>query len=264
MAPKRKPKPKSKPGKKTKKRELGSAGPGAKSRQIVTTDIGPSLLPNSPVDAAYDLEPKLKALARGTDALVTHVVNAAKDQARDPAEHLLDLSRAYYNEESAMGQHNVQCDRCSLKSPGMANKTAAIKVAEAVGWVVRDDYDHCPACKDGGLLLPGSSTALAVPPALTPSEMILVVRLRYILDKIGKGASLDAFLQNAERSQHRSMLSDLAQQSSYDVMPLVDKVTALIERGVDLHACFGSDTEKVWGFMRALYERLKREDGIEA
>jgi hypothetical protein len=240
---------------------------------VVTTDIGPSLdrlqvvgkdLPESyaglGVLGSHQIEAGMVALARGTDALVTRVVESAREGSRDPAEHLLDLSRSYYQEETAQGSHNVQCDRCKLKSPGMASTAKASTLAQSLGWIVTDDFDHCPACKDGGLMLPGASAALAVMPALTPAEMIFIVRIRYIVDKIEEGASVDAFLKNASRSGHRSMLSDLAASTRYDTIPLTEQITALIERGADVHALFSSDSTKICSFFFRLYEALRKED----
>lgn len=238
---------------------------------VTTTDIGASLARRESLDNEglgilgapldYSMEAKMMALARGTDALVTKVVNAAAEGAVDATEHLLDLSQAYYREETDQGQHNVQCDRCLLKSPGAATRSGASTLAVSLGWVVTEAFDHCPVCKDGGLMLPGASVALRAPPALTPAEMILVVRLRYIIDKIDRGASVPAFLQNAARSGHRSMLSDLAQETNYDTTPLIEKLTALTEqRGVDVHDLLHSDAARVWAFLFELYGALKKED----
>jgi len=202
----------------------------------------------------------LSQLARTTDAVVDRVANSARDQGRDPGDHLLDLSKAYYREESATGQHSVQCDRCLLKSPGTASVRAASKLAESLGWVVTDSFDHCPVCKDGSKLLAGGSTALAVPPRLTHAELILVVRLRYIGDKIASGASVEALLQNSVRSQHRPMLSDLAQETNYDSLPLVEKVAQLLSKNADLPAVYRDDAPKAWAFLLRLYELLKTED----
>jgi hypothetical protein len=233
---------------------------------VVTTDLGPSLdrLRVTGKDLASDrdaIEAGMISLARGTDALVTKVVNSAREGSRDPADHLLDLSRAYYQEETAQGTHNIQCDRCKLKSPGMATEKQASRLAESLGWIVTEAFDHCPACKDGGLLLPGASSALAVSPQLTPAEMILIVRMRYIVDQIEAGSSVEAFLQNANRSGHRSMLSDLAASTRYDPLPLIDQVTGLIERGADVHPLFSSESAKIASFFLKLYEALRKEDG---
>ncbi len=270
-------KPQSSKKTKPKKRRLGALR-GRTPGPVITTDLGPSLerarvvakdLPSDLRSGALsrlgtskeEIEQGMIALARGTDALVTRVVNSAREGSRDPAEHLLDLSRAYYQEETAQGQHNVQCDRCMLKSPGMATEKKASELAKTLGWIVGDQFDHCPACKDGGLMLPGASAALAVPPALTPAEMILIVRMRYVADKIAQGASVAALLQNASRSGHRSMLSDLAQETHYDTIPLIEKVTALIgQRGADVHPLFLSESAKIWSFFLKLYEALKQED----
>ncbi|HMG12188.1 MAG TPA: hypothetical protein VK571_03360 [Gemmatimonadaceae bacterium] len=213
------------------------------------------------LDSIRQIQAGMVALARGTDALVTRIVESAREGSRDPAEHLLDLSRAYYQEETAQGSHNVQCDRCKLKSPGMASTAKANRLAESLGWIVTDDFDHCPACKDGGLMLPGASAALAVVPALTPAEMILVVRVRYIVDNISDGMSIEALLQNSVRSGHRSMLSDLAASTRYDTIPLIEQVTSLIgQRGADVHPLFLSDSAKIWSFFLKLYDALKKED----
>lgn len=254
------------------KRRSGRARSGS---PVVTTDAGPSLARMRVVGkdlreddglgvlGSHPIEAGMVALARGTDALVTRVVNSAREGSRDPAEHLLDLSRAYYQEETSEGQHSVQCDRCLLKSPGSATQEGAMAVARALGWYVSESADHCPVCKDGGLMLPGASVALAAAPALTPAEMILVVRLRYVIDKIEQGATVQAFLQNAIRSGHRSMLSDLAMEYGYSTVPLIEKVTGLIARGVDVHAFFARDTRKIWAFFLALYDQIKAEDRPE-
>ena len=269
MAARNKPKPK----KPKRKRASLSERNRRVNGPVVTTDLGPSLdrLRGAGKDLASDdglgmfgahqIEAGMVALARGTDALVTKVVNSAREGSRDPADHLLDLSRAYYQEETSEGTHNIQCDRCKLKSPGMATEKQASRLAESLGWVVTDAFDHCPACKDGGLMLPGASAALAVVPALTPAEMIFIVRIRYIVDKIEEGTSVEAFLQNANRSGHRSMLSDLAASTRYDTVPLIDQVTSLIERGADVHPLFSSESTKICSFFFRLHEALKKEDG---
>lgn len=228
---------------------------------ISTTRSGPSLERARVVGKDLDgdkIEAGMTALARGTDALVTRVVNSAREHSRDPGEHILDLSKSYYQEESSEGQHSVQCDRCLLKSPGSSSQRAAIKIAEATGWVVTNDYDHCPVCKNGSLLLKGGTAALAVPPALSPSDMILIVRLRYIGDKIDRGASLDAFLKNAVRSGHRSMLSDLAQETNYDTEPLLARIHALSKKNADIPSVFMMGTGPE--FLVKLYQALKTED----
>lgn len=260
------------------KRRLGRTKSGT---PVMTTDMGPSLarmrVVGKDLPEDHDLEPRTPGspsshhlqegmilLARGTDALVTRVVNSAREGARDPAEHLLDLSRAYYQEETSEGQHSVQCDRCLLKSPGSATRTGSEALARSLGWIVTDDYDHCPVCKDGGFLLgAGAASALAVPPALTPAEMILVVRIRYVVDKIEKGATVEAFLQNAIRSGHRSMLSDLAMEYGYSTVGLIEKVMALTTRGVEVHPLFLTDSRKIWSFFLKLYDLIQAEDRPE-
>lgn len=226
---------------------------------VSTTKAGPSL-DRLRVDSE-ELEQKITALARGTDALVQRVVNSAREGSRDPADHLLDLSKAYYREEGTEGQHSVQCDRCLLKSPGAGSRRAAIQIAESVGWVVTDSYDHCPVCRDGSKLLKSGSAALLPKPTLSHSDMILVVRLRYIAGYIEKGASVTAFLQNSVRSQHRPMLSDLAGGMHYDPLELASHIDALVKQNADVSEVFVEG--KARGFLEELFEALKAEDKPE-
>jgi hypothetical protein len=235
---------------------------------VSTTKAGPSL-ERLGVGGRESEEIKegMVALARGTDALVQRVVSSAREGSRDPAEHVLDLSKAYYSEESGERirgdghQHSVQCDRCMLKSPGASSLQRAVQIAEAVGWVVGKDFDHCPACKDGSKLLKGSSVALVVPPKLSHSDMILVVRLRYIAGYIERGASVPAFLQNSVRSQHRPMLSDLAQGMLYDPEELVVHIDSLVARNADVSGVFVEG--KAREFLTELFQALKAEDQPE-
>lgn len=260
--PKTKPKAKTKRNRHVKIVSTTRSGPSLERARVVEKDLDGSLDDLGslgPGISSTAIEAGMTALAKGTDALVTRVVNSAREHSRDPGEHILDLSKAYYQEESSEGQHSVQCDRCLLKSPGASSRRAAEKIAEATGWVVRDDYDHCPVCKDGSLLLKSGGVALAVPPKLSPSDLILVVRLRYIGDKIERGASVDAFLQNAARSGHRSMLSDLAQESNYDALHLCSRIDALLKRNADVPAVFTSDPKGA-AFLVKLYDELKAQD----
>lgn len=267
--PKTKPKAKTKRNRHVKIVSTTRSGPSLERARVVGKDLddresigGAGRISNAELDgleAGKTIEAGMTALARGTDALVTRVVNSAREHSRDPGEHILDLSKAYYQEESSEGQHSVQCDRCLLKSPGASSRRAAEKIAEATGWVVRDDYDHCPVCKDGSLLLKSGGVALAVPPKLSPSDLILVVRLRYIGDKIERGASVDAFLQNAARSGHRSMLSDLAQESNYDALHLCSRIDALLKKNAEVPAVFASDPKGA-AFLVKLYDELKAQD----
>ncbi len=255
MPKKPKPKAKLKRHRNVKIISTTRSGPSLDRARVVGKDLsddGLGVLGSSQIEAG------MIALARGTDALVTKVVNSAREHSRDPGEHILDLSKSYYQEESSEGQHSVQCDRCLLKSPGASSQKAAIKIAEATGWVVTEKFDHCPVCRDGSKLLKGGTAALAVPPTLSPADMILVVRLRYIGDKIDKGASLDAFLKNAVRSGHRSMLSDLAQETNYDAEGLLARIHALSKKNADVPAVFMTGTGPE--FLVKLYAALKAED----
>jgi hypothetical protein len=242
---------------KIKKKPKFVIGKTKRGTKIVTTAIGPGLAERGAL-----LEDGMTQIGRATDALVERVATSAREGARDPAEHVLDISKAYYREESASGSHNIQCDRCLLKSPGASSVKAASKLAESLGWVVTDAYDHCPVCKDGSKLLSSGSAALAVvvPPILSPSDMILIVRMRYVVDYISRGASVEAFLQNSVRSGHRSMLSDLAQESNYETLPLIQRVEFLIERHADVHEFLVTDAAKVWAFFLKLYRLLLAED----
>jgi hypothetical protein len=243
---------------KTKKKPKLASDKAKQGTKIVTTAIGPGL-----TERGVLLEDGMTQLGRATDALVERVATSARDGARDPAEHVLDISKAYYREESATGSHNIQCDRCLLKSPGASSVRAASKLAESLGWVVTDAYDHCPVCKDGSMLRSCGSGALAVvvPPRLSPSDMILIVRMRYVVDYISRGASVEAFLQNSVRSGHRSMLSDLAQESNYLTPPLIERVSILVgQRHADVHEFLVTDAAKVWAFFLKLYRLLLAED----
>jgi len=264
MPNKKKPKPKKRRSLTDRNRRAVSSGPPS-------TSIGPSLAkrPEPAADGppggigifrdSEEIAASITALGRATDALVTRVVDSAREHSRDAAEHILDLSKAYYQEEgSGGGQHSVQCDRCLLKSPGASSQNAAEKIALANGWVVTDDYDHCPVCRDGSKLLKSGGTALAVPPRLSPADMILIVRLRYIGDLVTRGVSLEAFLLNAARSGHRSMLSDLAQEFNYDAISLGERLTALTLRNAALPEVLLESKGAV--FMVSLFAALKAED----
>jgi len=226
-----------------------------KLKIISTTKAGPSL-ERLRVGAPSDtpLESKVTALTRGTDALVTRIVNSAREQSRDLGDHILDLAKVYFQEEGSDCQHSVQCDRCKLKSPGASSERKAIKVAEAVGWIVTDQYDHCPVCKDGSKLLKAGGAALATPPKLSHAEMILVTRLSYLGKAIGEGYSVSALLQNSVRSQHRSMLSDLALETSYEIQPLLDRVRDLVAKNADVDPIFtvADHAKASWGFVGEL------------
>lgn len=249
---------------KPKKRRLGRVPPAKGGTKIATTgpvtpNIGPGLDDRGFLSGQHSdaIAEGVTQLARGTDALVDRVVNSDRDR----NEHILDLSKAYFSEETSQGQHSVQCDRCLLKSPGASSVKASIKIAEAAGWVVTEKYDHCPVCKDGSKLLKGGSAALSLPPKLSHSDLILITRLNYIGGNIERGASVEAFLQNSIRSQHRSMLSDLAQETNYDTVPLIERVTNLITRNAEIHPVFSGETRKAWAFFLQLYAALKTEDG---
>lgn len=261
MPTKKKPKPKKRRRSLTDRNHAVSGPP--------TTSIGPSLAKRSPADEEHtggigifrdseEVAASITALGRATDALVTRVVDSAREHSRDAAEHILDLSKSYYREEGSGGQHSVQCDRCLLKSPGASSQEAAEKIALANGWVVGDDYDHCPVCRDGSKLLKSGSTALAVPPRLSAADMILIVRLRYIGDLVARGVSLEAFLSNAARSGHRSMLSDLAQEFNYDAIAIGDRIATLKLRHADLPEVLFESKGAV--FMVSLFAALKAED----
>jgi len=264
------PKPNKKKPKPKKRRSLTERNRRAVSSGPPSTSIGPSLAKRpEPADDPHtggiglfrdseEVAASITALGRATDALVTRVVDSAREHSRDAAEHILDLSKAYYQEEGSGGQHSVQCDRCLLKSPGASSRKAAEKIALTNGWIVTDDYDHCPACKDGSKLLKSGSAALAVPPRLSTADMILVVRLRYIGDLVTRGVSLEAFLLNSARSGHRSMLSDLAQEFDYDPIAFSERISTFKLRNADLPEVLFESKGAV--FMVALFAALKAED----
>jgi hypothetical protein len=204
-----------------------------------------------------DLSPKLHELGRATDALVRRVVSSAAEGSRDPAEHVLDIAKAYYQEETSEGSYNVQCDRCGLKSPGQSSVKRACLVAEELGWFVTAKVDHCPVCRDGSKLLKPGTAALQTF-GVSTGDMVLVVRLRWLGSKIEKGWSLEALLDNAARSGHRSMLSDLAQGFGYDATMLQARIQELGKQNADVPEVFTSGTAV--DFVADLFARLKSED----
>jgi hypothetical protein len=260
MASKNKTKAKSK-GKKAKL-ESKPIGKTKSGRSIaLSTDIGRAISDGKIGPGSFrddsDLSPKLHELGRATDALVRRVVSSAAEGSRDPAEHVLDIAKAYYQEETSEGSHNVQCDRCGLKSPGQSSVKRACLVAEELGWFVTAKVDHCPVCRDGSKLLKPGTAALQVF-GVSTGDMLLVVRLRWLGSKIEKGWSLEALLDNAARSGHRSMLSDLARGFGYDVVPLFTRVQELGKQNADMPEVFTSGTAV--DFVADLFARLKSED----
>lgn len=157
--------------------------------------------------------PRVDQLARVTSAIATHVLGAARSQSRDPAEHQLDEHRARFGESDS--KHiSIQCDRCGLRSRGAGSVQLASARAREDGWHVDEHEDHCPACKDGAKLLgPGSN---AGPVVLSGQEGLLVMRLTWLSHQISQGHTPRAIVSNAQRSGHRTMLSDLARAYAYD------------------------------------------------
>lgn len=282
MAPKSKPKRKpdlSKQKRKQKKRSRVKVGRTRTGRQIVTTDIGPRLDQDSlnliGDHALDDLKPsgvlgdldsisaQIQALGRATGAIVDRVVNSARDHARDPAEHILDLSKAYYSEESSLGAHHVQCDRCKLRSQGMSSEKKASEEASRLGWFVtaagQEGPDHCPVCRDGSKLLKAGAIA-TTSPGLSIPEMILVTRLRWVMEQFSDGASALAIIENSKRSGRRSMLSNLCGTYEYEAAALMVQIGDLIVKHADVPQIFVEDTRGAGRLLSELFVIVKGED----
>ena len=201
----------------------------------------------------------ITALGKATDALVKRVERAAQD--RDPSEAILDLSKAYYSEERDGGSCNIQCDICKLRSPGCNSFAKAGEVAQALGWVVTDTYDHCPACRKDTPLITSGRAALVVPPTLSTPDMIFVTRIRFLAEEFRDGVSPGSLVKNSVSSGRRSMLSDFAGRISYDHSILVQAVNELRNRQAIIPEEFDGEPIRHW--IREVFSILKQEDVTE-
>ena len=201
----------------------------------------------------------MDALGRATSSLVTHVLSAAREQSRDPAEHVLDVSRAHYRE----GDNRVmrlRCDACGALSPGASTHERAAVNARALGWLSTDTEDLCPDHRpDVPKLLEGQVSA-SVPPALLSSpELILMSRLEYFAARMTDGTSPRACIINSRSSGHRHMLTDFAQGFEYKLNQLVAHIEALESRGVELPSK-PADSEKTREWFQGLFDLVRTED----
>lgn len=208
----------------------------------------------------------MDALGRATSSLVTHVLSAAREQSRDPAEHVLDVSRAHYHEGAGERTMKLRCDGCGVLSPGASTHELAAVAARALGWISTDEVDQCPACRpDAPKLLPGQVTA-EVPKALLSSpELILMSRLEYFANRIVDGTSPRAALINSRASGHRHMLSEFAKGFDYRVNALSRAFVDLEQRGFAIPMPKVMDEylqAMVW--FGTLFELLAVEDDIQA
>lgn len=171
--------------------------------------------------------PSTAQIARVTGVLATHILDAARQQARDPAEHQLDEHRLRFGESDS--RHiSIRCDRCGLRSRGAGTVARASANATEDGWFVSEEVDHCPVCRDGSKLL-GSGEGDAAPDTLSGPDLLLVQRLTWVLGQIALSVQPRALIRNASASGHRTMLSDLARRFAYDdgfLMEAVLKIAA--------------------------------------
>lgn len=204
---------------------------------------------------------RVDALGRATSSLVTHVLSAAREQSRDPAEHVLDVSRAHYHEGAGERTMKLRCDGCGVLSPGASTHELAAVAARALGWISTDGHDgldQCPACRpDAPKLLPGQVTA-EVPKALLSSpELILMSRLEYFANRIVDGTSPRAALINSRSSGHRHMLSEFCKGFEYDATKIFTRLEELAARGVSVPPFY---VEKDQEWFQGLFELVKSED----
>jgi hypothetical protein len=203
---------------------------------------------------------RVDALGRATSSLVTHVLSAAREQSRDPAEHLLDVSRAHYHEGLGERTMKLRCDGCGVLSPGASTHERAAVGARALGWISTDEVDQCPACRpDAPKLLPGQVTA-EVPKALLSSpELILMSRLEYFANRIIDGTSPRACIINSRSSGHRHMLTDFCKGFEYDPLKLFDHLKDLQVRGVTVPG-LPTDPDVLGTWFGGLFVLLKADD----
>lgn len=196
----------------------------------------------------------LARLGSITAALAARITQAP----RDPAEHVLDASRAFYAEEQAGKTVCVECDVCKLLGPGAATGERAKILARNLGWDCEDDHDHCPTHAQKQLSAGRPST---VPVMLSIPESILITRLEWLSDIIQGGGSAEAALKNSQRTGARRMLTDLAQALHYNPAELGARVDALRALGAELPEAFRSDPEgKTFEWIAELFAHVCAED----
>jgi hypothetical protein len=206
-------------------------------------------------------DPRVDALGRVTSSLTTHVLSAAREQSRDAAEHVLDISRAHYSEGGEQ-QIKIRCDVCGVLSPGAGSQARAEVSARALGWDVTDDVDQCPTCRpDAPKLLEGQVTS-SIPKALLSSpELILISRLQYFAGRVKDGTSPRAAIINSRSSGHRHMLTDFASGFGYDFRNLHAALEDLETRGVKLPTNPTSN-EAALDWYGLLFGLLKIDDDV--
>lgn len=220
--------------------------------------VGPGL--SSTALDAFERDSRVDDLGRATSSLVTHVLSAAREQSRDPAEHVLDISRAHYREGSGEQQIKLRCDGCGLLSLGQSSQERAQVSARALGWLSTETDDRCPTCRpDAVKLLPGEVSA-SVPKALLSSpELIFISRLEYFANRITDGTSPRACIINSRSSGHRHMLSDFARGFGYDMKAIQATLEDLETRGVPLPSNTTSN-EAALDWFGLLFTLLKMDD----
>lgn len=240
--------------------DLGSIGPLA----VSDADDGPRAL------STKEVAEGLTGISKVVDSLVKRITGSG----RQHSEHILDEARSQHEEEIPIGaQVSVRCDRCGLKGPGAGSIARASELAEAQGWYVSNEKDHCVTCRDDRKLLPGmNAIALAesLPKEIAIVDQIFLTRIEWLRERIESGATVVATILNARRSGHRPMLTDLAQRFGYDSVLFFERLQDLIDRDqvkddLWLQAADSSEGEeepKHGGvvFMRKLFQLLRVED----
>jgi len=202
---------------------------------------------------------RVDALGRATSSLVTHVLSAAREQSRDPAEHLLDVSRAHYHEGGERTM-KLRCDGCGVLSPGASTHERAAVGARALGWISTDEVDQCPTCRpDAPKLLEGEISASVPPTLLSSPELILMSRLEYFANRIVDGTSPRAVIINSRSSGHRHMLTEFCKGFEYDVNLLCLQLNNLAAQGTELPVGARNEAKDLEWF-KALFALVGAED----
>ncbi len=226
--------------KKPTSKSLARTRPGRRAPKITKADSRPKRLADRSLARRTEtLEAGLHGIGRVTDALVTRVAGSTT---REPS------------------GHHIKCDTCQLRSPGERTPELAARLAERLGWQVGDLNDYCPEHRTDRPLLGDGKTPAPLPAELTSAELILVTRLNWVGQKIAEGFLPKSLIQESFRTDHRSMLSDLARPFGYSTVPLIEQATLLLTRGADLHPVFSERTSDAWEFFLALFDLLRGLD----
>lgn len=196
----------------------------------------------------------LARLGSITAALAARITQAPLD----PAEHVLDASRAFYAEEQAGKTVCVECDVCKLLGPGAATGERAKILARNLGWDCEDDHDHCPTHAQKQL---SSGRAAPLPVVFSISQSIFLTRLDWLSTCILCGMSAEATLKNSYRIGLRRMLTELASELHYNPAELSQRVETLRALGAELPEAFRSDPEgKTFEWIAELFAHVCAED----